>query len=52
MVKCFSKKYGNKEELATTAILKLCQDALSAPDATSQHHCLKNKHLKLIWLHW
>ena len=24
---------------------------LSAPDATSLHHCLKNKQLKLIWFY-
>ena len=25
---------------------------LSAPDATSLHHCLKNKQLNLIWFLW
>ena len=35
-----------RETFQLLAVLKLCQNA--APDATSLHHCLKNKQLKLI----
>ena len=44
------KKYGNKERscnyLQPESYVKI------APDATSLHHCLQNKQLKLIWLQW
>ena len=44
MAKRFSKSTETRDELQVPAIL--CQDALSAPDATSLHHCLNNKQLK------
>ena len=47
MVKRFSKKYGEKEELSTNCNPKVMSRCLSAPDTTSLHHCLKNKQLKL-----
>ena len=49
MAKCFSKKYGNKDELSTTCNPKVMSRCLSAPDATSLHHCLKSQ-LKRVWL--
>ena len=49
MAKRFSKKYGNKgwplNYLQSESYVKM-------PDATSLHHCLKNKQLKLIWFLW
>ena len=39
MAKCFSKKYGNKGRASTTCNLKVMLTCLSAPDATSLHHC-------------
>ena len=40
MAKHFSKKYGNKGLASTTC--NPMSRCLSAPDATSLHHCLKN----------
>ena len=40
MAKCFSKKYGNKGWASTTC--NPMSRCLSAPDATSLHHCLQN----------
>ena len=40
----FSNKYGNKR---TTCNLKVMSRCLSAPYATSLHHCLKNKQLNM-----
>ena len=37
MAKRFSKKYGNKGWASTTC------NPMSAPDATSLHHCLKQQ---------
>ena len=48
MPKGFSKKYGNKGRASTTCNLKVTLRCLSAPDATSLHHCLKKKQPKLI----
>ena len=31
---------------------KVMSRSTSTPDATSLHHCLNNKQLKLIWLQW
>ena len=43
MAKHFSKKYRIRDELSITCNpKKLRQDA--CPDATSLHHCLKNKY--------
>ena len=43
MVKCFSKKYGNKgRAFSVLAIQKLCQDACQRLMLTSLHHCLHN----------
>ena len=42
MAKCFSKKYGTRDELSTTCNLKVMSRCLSAPDATSLYHCLQN----------
>ena len=39
-----------RDELSTTCNPKVTSRCLSAPDATSLYHCLKNKQLKLIWL--
>ena len=52
MAKHFSKKYGNKGWLSITLYLQsesisVLSGCLSMPDATSLHHCLKNKKLKL-----
>ena len=44
MAKRFSKKYGNKGWASTTC--NHMSRCLSAPDALSLHHCLKNKQLK------
>ena len=52
MFKRFSKKYGKREELSTTCNPKVKSRCLSAPDATSLQHCLKNKQLKLVWRQW
>ena len=52
MVKRFSKKNRTMEELSTICNPKVMSRCLSVPDATSLHHCLKNKQLKLIWLQW
>ena len=56
MAKRFSKNYGNKDELSTTCNPKVMSRCLlrclSEPDATSLHHCLKNKQLKSIWFLW
>ena len=43
MAKCFSKKYGIKG--STTCNPKVMPRCLSAPDAISLHHCIKNKQL-------
>ena len=43
MAKRFSKKYGNK---GCAINPKVMSSGLSTPDATSLHHCLKNKQLK------
>ena len=43
MAKQFSKKYGNKGCASTTS--NPMSRCLSVPDATSIHHCLKNKQL-------
>ena len=40
MVKCFSKKYGNKGNYNCNS--KVMSRCLSTPDATSLYHCLKN----------
>ena len=48
MVKFFSKSTETREELTTKCNPKVMSRFLSAPDATSLHHCLKNKQLKLI----
>ena len=45
MVKSFSKSTETREELSTTCNPKVMSRFLSAPDATSLHHCLKNKQL-------
>ena len=47
MAKRFSKSTETRDELQLPAILML--SCLSAPDATSLDHCLKNKQLKLVW---
>ena len=39
MVKCFSKKYGTREDLSTACNPKVMPKYLSAPDAKSLHHC-------------
>ena len=53
MAKRLSKKYGNKGcSFQLPAIQKVMSRCLSAPDATSLHHCHKNKQLKLIWFLW
>ena len=44
MVKRFSKTYGN----STKCNPKVMSKCLSAPEATSLHHCLENKQLKPI----
>ena len=49
IAKCFSKKYRNKGCASTTCNPKVTSRCLSVPDATSLHHCLKNKQLKLVW---
>ena len=49
MANRFSKKYGNKGMSFQLSAKKIC---LSAPDATSLHHCLKNKQPKLICFQW
>ena len=41
-----------REELSNTCNPKVMSKYPSAPDATSLHHSLKNKQLKLIWLQW
>ena len=41
MVKCFSKKYGNGEELSTLCNPKVMSRCLSAPDTASLPHCLQ-----------
>ena len=38
-----------RDELSSTCNPKDMSRCLSAPDATSLHHCLKNKQLKLIY---
>ena len=48
----FLKGTETREELSTNCNPKVMSRCLSAPDATSLHHCLKNKQLKLIWLQW
>ena len=52
MVKGFSKITETRDELSTNCNPKVMSRCLSEPDATSLHHCLKNKQLKLIWLQW
>ena len=53
MAKRFSKKYmETRDEVSTMCNPKVMSRCLSLPDATSLHHCLKNKQLKLIWLLW
>ena len=53
MAKHFSKKYGNKgwafdyPVSGQSEINSVLSGCLSMPDATSLHHCLKNKQLKL-----
>ena len=46
------KSTETRDELSTTCNPKVISRCLSAPGATSLHHCLKNKQLKLIWLQW
>ena len=46
MAKRFSKKYGNKGWASTT--WNPMSRCLSAPDATSLYHWLKNKQLNLV----
>ena len=41
------KSTETSDELSTICNLKVMSRCLSAPDATSLHHCLKNKQLKL-----
>ena len=49
-LKAFLKCTETRDELSTSlSVNKSYEDALSAPDATSLHHCLKNKQLKLVW---
>ena len=51
MAKHFSKKYGNKGCASTTC--NSMSKCLSAPDATSLHHCLKNHHQSYVeFRHW
>ena len=50
MAKHFSKSTETRDELSTTCNPKVMSRCLSAPDAASLHHCLKNKQLKLILL--
>ena len=52
MAKDFFKKYGNKECALNYLQIKVKSRCLSAPDATSLHHCLKNKQPKLICFQW
>ena len=39
---------GKRDELSTACNPKVMSRCLSTPDATSLHHCLKKKQLKLI----
>ena len=50
MAKRFSKKYRNKGWASTTC--NPMSRCLSAPDATSLHHCLKNHHQYCTILCW
>ena len=50
MAKRLSKITETRDELLTTC--NPMSRCLSAPDATSLHHCLENKQLKLIWFQW
>ena len=50
MAKRFPKKYGNKGWASTTS--NPMSRWLSAPDATSLHHCLKNHHQYCAILCW
>ena len=43
MAKYFSKSTETRDELSTINLMSRC---LSSPDATSLHHCLKNKQIK------
>ena len=49
MAKFFSKSTETRDELSTNCNPKVMSRRLSVPDATSLHHSLKNKQLKLIW---
>ena len=46
------KSMKTRDELSTTCNPKVMSRFLSAPDATSLHHCLNNKQLKPIWFLW
>ena len=47
------KSTETKDELSSTCNPNVMSSSLSVPDATSLHHCLKNKLLKLIlWFLW
>ena len=48
MVKTSLKSMETREALSTNCNPKVMSRCLSAPDATSLHHCLKNKQLKQI----
>ena len=52
MLNASLKSTETRKELSTNCNPKVMSRCLSAPDATSLHHCLKNKQLKLIWLQW
>ena len=52
MAKCFTKKYGTRDELSTTCNPKVMSRCLSAPDATSLHHCLQSHHQYCTILSW
>ena len=47
MAKRFSKSMETREELSTNCNPEVMSRCLSAPDATSLHHCFKNKQPKL-----
>ena len=49
LAECFQE---TRDQLSSTYNLKVMSRCLSAPDAISIHHCLKNKQLKLIMFQW
>ena len=52
MAKHFSKKYGNKGWAFNYLRIKVMSRCLSAPDATSLHHCLQNHRQYYTILSW